>query len=307
MVPLMDKCDFLIVTPVLNGSRFIADCILSVKEAFVHHSFIHVIIDGGSTDNTEEVIKKNHHDSLVYLSIPGSSMYEAINEGIDFSEASFFYQLNADDLILPETPDYIYNCFKQDAAVDIISGAILSVDIEENSCKLKVPLIKQFTIKRIGVNLFVNQPSTFVRYSILKEIGGFSENYRYASDTELWLHLIRKGYHFERTAKCLSINRVHSVCAALSDRHAQELKTVRELYYSATVFLPLAKLFNSVLFLFTQVLAMSRINMYLPHHSKSFGGLLSRIYGVFFSTRRAGVVFSYPFFKGIFWFEGRFR
>jgi len=301
----MEKNQFLIVTPVLNGEKFISECISSVKLAFSNFSYKHIIVDGGSTDNTIKIVEENSHNNLILIKAPDTTMYQAINKGIYFIEADYFYQLNADDLVLPGIPDLVYKYFKNDNTIDVVSGAILSVNIETNYCKFKVLLKNQFNINKIGVNLFVNQPSTFVRYNIMKEAGGFNENFKYASDTELWLKLIKKGYTFKRIDKCLSIDRVHSDCAALSNCHIQELKIVRETYCPVNIFLPVVKLYNSILFLFTQLFAVIKANDFLPAGIKCFGTIFFRMYGIFFTTKRAGIILSYPFFKGVFGFKGR--
>ncbi len=301
----MKKRTFLIVTPVLNGAEFIAECIASVRSAFQHFAFKHVIVDGGSTDNTEKIIKDHKHSDLVFLKMLGSTMYQAINKGLDYIEADYFYQLNADDLVLPGAPELVYKYFKNDNTIDVVSGAILTVNIETKYCKLKVPMKNQFNINKIGINLFVNQPSTFVKYKVIKEIGGFSEIFRYASDTDVWLRLMKKGYKFRRIDKCLSIDRLYSNCARLSNCHIQELKIVRETYRSVNIFLPVLKLYNSILFLFTQLFAVIKANDFLPPGIKCFGTIFFRMYGIFFTTKRAGIILSYPFLKGVFRFKGR--
>lgn len=301
----MKKNQFLIVTPVLNGENFISECISSVKLAFQNFTHRHVIVDGGSIDNTIKIIKKNKHNNLILLKEPNITMYQAINRGFDYIKADYFYQLNVDDFVLPGAPELIYKIFQNDKSIDVISGAIISVDIESNYCKVKVPLRNQFTIGKIGINLYVNQPSTFIKYKVLKEIGGYNENYKYGSDTELWLKLIKKGYRYHRLNKCLSINYVHSDCAALSVIHIQEVKKIREMYHPINVFHPFIRLYNSLLFLFFQLIPIIKIDFLLTGPIKCFGNLFTRMYGIFFTTKRAGIIISYPFCKGIFGFKGR--
>lgn len=301
----MKKCTFLIVTPVLNGVNFIADCINSVQEAFREFSYCHVIVDGGSRDNTKFLVEKNNDDCQQFVEMPGASMYEAINKGINIAEAEYFYQLNADDIILPGTPELVYKYFKENDKFDVISGGIISVDIETNLCKIKVPLRNQFSINKIGLNLYVNQPSSFIKYESIKKIGQFSEDFKYASDTDLWLKLIKQGYQFIKTDRLLSVNRVHSSCAALSQQHINELSIVRKTYYQTSIMSTLVKLHNSILFLLKQVYAIVIIKKLLPKNIICYGNIFTRIRGVFFTTTAAGIKFGYPFFKGNFGFKGR--
>lgn len=302
----MKKCTFLIVTPVLNGAEFITECIASIRLAFQHFAFKHVIVDGGSTDNTEEIIKDNEHSDLVFLRMPGSTMYQAINKGVDYIEADYFYQLNADDLVLPETPNIIYRYFQSDNSIAVISGSCLTVNSETNYCKLKVPTKNHFKIDKLGVNLFVSQPSSFVRYSVIKESRGYCEDFKITADMELWLRLIKQGYKFYRINSCLSIDRVHRKCIRLSPECINELNIIRKNYCKVHFLLPLLRLRNAIIFLLTQIGAVVGIQNVLQKGMQSFGSLFFRIWGVFFSTKKAGIKLDYPGIKGTYGFQGRF-
>lgn len=303
----MKEQDFLIVTPVLNGECFIKDCIYSVKEAFKRVTYKHIIVDGGSKDETIYLIKNNAHQDLIFNVFPNSSMYQALNKGIQCMQAKYVYQLNADDLILPGTPKLIASLFLHNKDIDVISGSILSVNDERKNCKLKVPLKNHFAINKIGVNLFVNQPSTFIRHKVLQKENGFNEHFRYAADTELWLRLIREGYHFLRIPQCLSINRVHNNCAALTDQHTKELREVRKMYFANKFSAPITKTSNSVQFIANQIKAMINIKQIIDsEYIQCYSNILSRVISVLFSITRAGCSINVPPFKNdYFKFKGR--
>lgn len=301
----MEKPVFLIVTPVLNGDIFVSECIASIRSAFQHFAFKHVIVDGGSTDNTKKIVKDHKHGDLVFLKRPGSTMYQAINKGLDYIEADYFYQLNVDDLVLPEAPHIVYRHFKSDDSIDVISGSCLSINIETNYCKLKVPTKNQFKIDRIGINLFVSQPSTFVRYEVMKKVGGFSQNLKYAGDMDLWLKLIKNGHKFSKVNQCLSVDRIHSKCVRKSIEHINGLKIVRQNYLSPEIIMCILKLSNSTSYILTQLLSMIRLHNFTQGGFQYYGSLFFRILGTFFTTKRAGIRLNYSFINGTYGFQGR--
>ena len=89
----MSRETFSIITPCLNARSFIAEAIESVLAQQIP-DVEHIIMDGGSTDGTLEILKKYPH--LVVVSGPDHGMYDAINQGIGISNGEWIGLLNAD-------------------------------------------------------------------------------------------------------------------------------------------------------------------------------------------------------------------
>jgi len=289
---MIEKNTFLIATPILNGSEFIEDCIASVRGAFKNYKYIHIIVDGGSTDNTKEIINNMNNDSILFYEMPGSTMYQALNKALDLGEADYFYQLNADDFVLPETADIVLEQFQNDNDLDVVTGLCISVNVETNYCKILAPTKDHFRLDKIGVNLYVSQPSSFVRYDTIKGIGGYSEKYKGSSDTELWLRLIKNASKFQGVNKCLSIDRVHSGCRRMTPEDIKEVKDIRMNYFVSTIH-PLLKLRNYFLYLIVLLTTAIRINKVLQSGIESYGSQIKKVWGVFASTKKAGLRINY--------------
>jgi len=87
-----------IVTPVYNCEDYIEKCILSIKNQ-TYHDFEHIIVDGGSTDNTLKIIKKYEGTyNMKYVSEKDNGMYDAICKGFKMATGDIFAWLNADDM-----------------------------------------------------------------------------------------------------------------------------------------------------------------------------------------------------------------
>lgn len=219
---------FLVVTPVLNGVTYALECIQAVRTAFNTFDYLHVIVDGGSTDGTIETIEAVTDASLKLIVAPKTTMYQALNIGMKCAEADIFYQINIDDLVLPEAAEIADGSFRANPGMDVLVGSCLLLDLEAKMVRSKYFMKRQNEM--LSLNLFLAQPSTFVRLATLRRIGGYNEDFKWASDTDLWLRLTSAGAKFVTIDDFLSIDRVHSAVARLSDRHFIELAVLRGHY-----------------------------------------------------------------------------
>ena len=93
---------FSIITTVLNGEKFIADCIESVQKQKYSKSLEHIIVDGGSSDNTISIVKKfsKEFKNIILISKQNIGIYQGINIGIDKARNKFLAILNSDDFYI---------------------------------------------------------------------------------------------------------------------------------------------------------------------------------------------------------------
>lgn len=89
-----------IVTPSFNQAGFIERTLLSVLNQETDFPVEHIVIDGGSTDVTLDILHK-HADSIRYISEPDQGMQEALNKGFAISKGEIIGWLNSDDTYLP--------------------------------------------------------------------------------------------------------------------------------------------------------------------------------------------------------------
>lgn len=105
-----------IITVTYNAGKFLSDCIESVtRQAYT--GIEHIIIDGGSTDHTLDIIKENSRHIAFWKSEPDNGIYDAMNKAIPYAKGDWLYFLGADDTLLPgfsemakslNDPDTIY-------------------------------------------------------------------------------------------------------------------------------------------------------------------------------------------------------
>jgi glycosyltransferase involved in cell wall biosynthesis len=177
-----------IITPSYNQGKFIEDTILSVLNQD-YKNFEHIIIDGGSTDNTLQIIKKYKH--LIYVSEADSGQANAINKGFKMASGDIFAWINSDDYYEKNIFGDIVNTFSADKGIKFLYGDIIYVD------KNKLEILRE-TGPRITYEDLLNnpdlvrQPSSFWRRELYFESGGLDENLKIVMDYDLFLKFTLK-------------------------------------------------------------------------------------------------------------------
>jgi glycosyltransferase involved in cell wall biosynthesis len=190
---------FTIITPNYNGAEYIEECVKSVARQKV--DFEHIIIDGGSTDLSLEILKKYSH--LKVISEKDDGMYDAINKGISFSQGDVISFINCDDRYPDSTLSKVLTAFNNDN-VDFVYGNCRFIDHFENEMYVyKVPPIFNNVLKKITVVPWA-QPSAFYRRKVFDEIGCFDIKYLFGSDYHFMKRIILSRLNGVRVNKVLS-------------------------------------------------------------------------------------------------------
>jgi glycosyltransferase involved in cell wall biosynthesis len=192
-----------IVTPVFNGAKYLEQTIQSVLLQD-YESIEYIIIDGGSTDGTLEIIKKYESKLAYWISEPDNSMYEAVQKGFDVASGDILAWINSDDLIFPNSLNVVADIFSDLQEVEWITG-IPSIINKKNEC-VKVGPYLDWSRERFiaGDFRWIQQESTFFRRSLWTKSGAtFNLDHKLAADFELWCR-------FFKSAKLYSVNTIFS-------------------------------------------------------------------------------------------------
>ena len=207
-----------IVTPSYNQGQFIEETLLSVKNQD-YPDIEHIIIDGGSTDNTIEILRKYEAIyNMRWVSEPDEGQADAVNKGFEMAEGDIIGWLNSDDLYFSRNAvSTIVAQFQKNPDVDIIYGN--SVKINSDNKIMRVKIIPEFKYTRLLRHCFICQPSVFFRASVVRS-DKLDKFLKYSMDYEYWLRLGKKY-------KWMKINDIVSV-----DRNHHERKIIRDLHIS---------------------------------------------------------------------------
>jgi len=201
-----------IVTPSFNQGEFVEEAIRSVLlQGYPNLEYI--IIDGGSTDNSVEIIKKYEHWIKYWSSVSDEGVYYAINEGFRHAKGKYLAWINSDDIYLPNALKYIgcaINNYPGYVAY-VGGGHMMNSDLTQIR-NIKIPTDEKF---REFLKYYFNwykdhfyQPSCFFKKSAFDEVKGLNTIYKYAADFRLWLDLQQLG-EFKAVNNIISYYRVH--------------------------------------------------------------------------------------------------
>jgi glycosyltransferase involved in cell wall biosynthesis len=198
---------FSIVIANYNHGRFLEQAILSIiNQKFDSYELI--IIDGGSSDNSIDIIKKYEKYISYWVSESDKGQSDAFNKGFSHATGQFYFWLNADDVLLPDSLVNIYNAINKNPQIKWFAANTIFFD-ETNkilSCK-RGPNWNSFLIK--NAHVYVYGPSTIFHKNLFKNSGGFDLELNYTMDTDFWMRLISNGEHFKRISKYVWGFRIH--------------------------------------------------------------------------------------------------
>ena len=210
-----------VVTPSYNQAQFIEENILSVKSQD-YPNIEHIIIDGGSTDETMEILKKYEGTyNLRWVSKPDEGHADAVNKGFAMAKGEIIGWLNSDDVYFDRgTVSAVVEAFQKHPEADIIYGDCAY--IWEDGTILRVQCVPSFRYSRLLRGCFLEQPAVFFRRHVV-ENHKLDKHIKLAIDYEYWLRIGRL-YHFVHIPRILAADRNHR--GRISVAQADKLKAV---------------------------------------------------------------------------------
>lgn len=173
-----------IITPSFNQGHFIEQTIRSVLLQN-YPNLEYIVIDGGSTDGTLEILKKYEQHITYWVSEKDEGQSHAINKGIARATGEAFNWLNSDDYYMPDALRRVGEAFA-DAQTQVV--CMQSNYVDESGKVLypnpATPHDKDWltSISRMSIN----QPATFMRLERVKALGGVQQALHYSMDWDLW-------------------------------------------------------------------------------------------------------------------------
>ena len=223
-----------IITPSFNQGGFIEDTILSVKNQG-YPNIEHIIVDGESTDNTLEILRKYENEyNLRWVSEPDEGQSDAVNKGFEMSKGEIIGWVNSDDTYLSiHTISDVVKYFKRHNKAKIIYGDMISID-HKNTIMLIHPALPIFRYSILKKRNFILEPSTFFKRDIIDNYH-LDKNLHYAMDYDFWLKIgkYNKFYHIPKILSCF---RWHASSKSVSQslKMKNEYIEVRQKYHHAS-------------------------------------------------------------------------
>lgn len=218
-----------IAVPSLNQGRFLDDALASIFQQQVPVEVF--VLDGGSTDNSVDVIKKWESRLAGWRSGVDDGQASAINEGIARGTAPFVCWLNSDDLFLPCGLSTLLGELQASAESPAVYGR--SWNLVQKTGKQTPVWVEPFDEKRLALRCIISQPATLIRRSAWDLVGGVDGQLHMAMDYDLWWRLYKQVGALHFLDKFVAVNRDHEATKTktLRHRHYQEAMAVVHKYH----------------------------------------------------------------------------
>jgi glycosyltransferase involved in cell wall biosynthesis len=218
-----------IVTPSFNQAEFLERTINSVLSQN-YPNLEYIIIDGGSTDGSVEIIKK-YADKLAYwVSEKDKGQSHALNKGFRMATGDITAWLNSDDEYCPDALETVAKVFISDETSDFVFGNRITID--KNNKILRQDRHTRFSLRaHVLLLCILSQPASFWRRSLFENYGYIDESLRFAMDYEFYCRI---GAHIKakHIRKNLAMFRIHdtSKTCTIMDVAFKECYSIQERY-----------------------------------------------------------------------------
>ena len=183
-----------VVTPVLNAASTLEEALGSVRGQVYPH-VEHVVIDGGSTDGTIEILERT--PGITWISEPDDGLADAMNKGIARATGDLVGWLNADDFYEPGALAAVGRAAAANPGAQWITGRCRIVDGAGKEIRKLITAYKNALLARYSYDLlltqnFISCPATFVRKDAYVEAGPMDTRYRISMDYDIFLRIAKR-------------------------------------------------------------------------------------------------------------------
>lgn len=194
-----------IITPSFNQAQYLRQTIESVLSQG-YPNLEYIVIDGGSTDGSVEIIQEYESRLAYWVSEPDRGQCDAINKGFARATGDVMAWLNSDDMYLPAILGKVVSLIPDVSTPALVYGGALEFIQDEPHGWASLP--QAFSRKRLRQLDYIVQPSAFWTRALWDATGPLNEKYHFVLDWD-WLLRASELCDFTRTTEYLSVYRHH--------------------------------------------------------------------------------------------------
>jgi glycosyltransferase involved in cell wall biosynthesis len=182
-----------IVTPSFNQRLFLEQTMRSVLGQQGSFDIQWIVVDGGSTDGTIDLLKSINDPRVQWTSEPDNGQADAVNRGLRRADGDLIGWINSDDLYVPDALAAVASAF-EDRAVQWVVGRCENVGPEGQVIRSAIAQYKdhyltRYSYRKLLRENFICQPAVFWRREFGQKVDGLDESLHYTMDYDLWLRM----------------------------------------------------------------------------------------------------------------------
>lgn len=184
-----------VILPAYNAERFLKEAIDSVLEQ-TYSNFELIIINDGSTDNTDAIIQSYSDPRIVYIKQENQGLARALNNGIAKARGNFIARMDADDICMPTRFEKQVKYLQRHPEVSLLSTGTEHINEVGKHLKYLLPVVGKKNLRWLIQNRFspISHPAAIIRHETLALVGGYNVLInKYFEDLYLWNRLLEYG------------------------------------------------------------------------------------------------------------------
>lgn len=195
-----------VVIPSYNSKLYITECLESLQREKTDQ-VEYILVDGGSTDGTMDIVEAYRSLFTVIISEPDRGQSDAFNKGFSIAKGEYFTWLNSDDVFCPGAIEQLITAISNGTKQWYTANVVyINANSKITRC-CRSGAFEKFALSFGVLNVF--GPSTIFHRDLYARLGGFREDFHFCMDTEYWWRLATNGIRYERLPIYLWALRLH--------------------------------------------------------------------------------------------------
>lgn len=216
-----------IITVCYNRKATIEQSIKSVLDQD-YSNIEYIVIDGNSSDGTQDIIKFYSDKITKYISEPDKGMYDAINKGLSLATGNVIGLMHSDDVFYDiAVVSKIVESFKNNPNIDAIYGDGIYVTNDDEQKIVRNRIGGDYDYKRLKAGWLPLHPTVYIKKSVIEKYGNYNLDFKIASDTEF---LLRYLFKYKINVAYLNIYIVKMRMGGLSTDYKRAFEVLYEDY-----------------------------------------------------------------------------
>lgn len=211
-----------VITPSYNQGAYLEETIESILSQGVP-GLEYMIVDGGSTDESVEVIKRHARHLAWWVSEKDRGQAHAINKGLARATGRWVSYLNSDDLYLPGALHALLDSLRESPEARWIVGGVLCFGTPDAPVHdWHTPAVPRTMLDLLSSRFQISQPGCIWDRELLQTVGGFDESLRYLFDINLYAAFLSRGVRCHALPRPVAAYRFHPTSKTVAEGHHYE-------------------------------------------------------------------------------------